>query len=384
MELNTKYGIVKIFTDNVGEKAIGQIIQMSNSPLGEGAHVRIMPDCHEGAGCVIGTTMKIGTKVCPNLVGVDIGCGVLLAKTDIDFGSRLTELDKAIRRTVPYGTGVHSARVEWDFGLLKCWNKLPKRAQDLAEVSLGTLGGGNHFIEAYDGGYIAVHSGSRNVGLSVATYYQKLAEEHVKQKNAVFRNDRLDLVSKEERCQWDDYQEVTNLNLAYLEHDDMRDYLHDVKIMQQFADANRRRIIDKIVWAMGGKVLSTINTIHNYIDVDEMILRKGSISAREGERVVIPLNMRDGILICEGKGNEDWNYSAPHGAGRLYSRSKAKEVFTMEEYKEAMQGIYTSCICEGTLDEAPFVYKDFEEIMEYIEPTVTIVERIKPIFNFKA
>ncbi len=384
MELNSKYGIVKIYTDTVGDKAIGQIIQMANSPLGAGANIRIMPDCHEGAGCVIGTTMLISGKVCPNLVGVDIGCGVTLVKTDIDFSTRLKELDGVIRRCIPHGTGVHSNRVDYDFSALKCWRRLNSHAQDLAKVSLGTLGGGNHFVEAYDGGYLAVHSGSRNLGVSVAKHYQKVAEEYVKYKNSIVQNNRLDSIRVEERVQWDSYVEVNNLNLSYLENDDMRDYLHDMQIVQKFADDNRKRIIDKITTTMGGKVQSTINTIHNYIDIDSMILRKGAISAREGEVVVIPLNMRDGMLICRGKGNADWNYSAPHGAGRLYSRSKAKSVFSVEQYRESMQGIYTTCIGEGTLDEAPFVYKDYEEIMTNVEPTVEILERITPIYNFKA
>ncbi len=385
MELNTKYGTIKIFTDNVGEKAIGQIIQVANSPLGDGAHIRIMPDCHEGAGCVIGTTMLINGKVCPNLVGVDIGCGVMLARTDIDFASRLKELDDVIRRKVPFGSGVHKSVVKFDFEQLKCWAKLPKQAKMLAEVSLGTLGGGNHFIEAYDNGCIAVHSGSRNIGLSVANYYQRLAVQHVKGINKELRTEKMQEIEPKDRERWIyEYNASTNLELSYLEGDEMRDYLHDVGVMQTFADENRRRIIDQIVSGMSGKVLSSINTIHNYIDLDGMILRKGSISAKKGEMVVIPLNMRDGMLICCGKGNEDWNYSAPHGAGRLYSRSRAKELFTVEEYAAAMEGIFSTCIGMGTLDEAPFAYKDGQEIMQAIAPTVDILEVIKPIYNFKA
>lgn len=385
MELETKYGQIKVYAKTIENEAMSQIIQMANSPLGENAHIRIMPDCHAGAGCTIGTTMIITDKVCPNLVGVDIGCGVTFIRTDINFNERWKELDDIIRKYVPFGAETHAHTVPWDFSQLRCWNNLKKETQELAQTSLGSLGGGNHFIEAYDSGCIAVHSGSRNIGYKVAEYYQKLAEKSLIAKQCQIRKEMLQSVPPTEREQWlKEHQIQIDKELCYLEGNDLEDYLHDVEIMQKFANDNRHRILETIVKYMKGITKDEINTIHNYIDTKNNILRKGAVSAQKNELLVIPLNMRDGILICVGKGNPDWNYSAPHGAGRLYSRSKAKQLFSVEEYSKQMEGINTTCINENTLDEAPFVYKDFNEIMECIEPTVSILERIKPVYNFKA
>jgi len=358
MILNSKYGEVKIFTDNIEQEALSQVIQMSNSPLGKNANIRIMPDCHAGAGCTIGTTMKITDKVCPNLVGVDIGCGVDLIKTDIDFSSRLDELDTVIREYVPFGFNVHETdQIEshW-FRELISWIYLDQRTKNKAVKSMGTLGGGNHFIEAYNDGYIAVHSGSRNIGLSVAKHYQHLASRE---------------------------QATGDRSLAYLNETDRKQYLNDVKVMTKFAEENRSVMLKTIVSKMGGKIVDKITSTHNYIG-DDGILRKGAIQANLGQSLVIPLNMRDGMLVCTGKGNQEWNCSAPHGAGRLYSRSKAKKFFTLEEYKNSMSGIFSTCISKSTLDEAPFAYKDFTEIAENITDTVDIDFRLIPIFNFKA
>jgi RNA-splicing ligase RtcB len=387
MELNTKYGEVKIYAKTIEQEAISQIIQMANSPLGENAHIRIMPDCHAGAGCVIGTTMKITDKVCPNLVGVDIGCGVDLIQVDFQFDGRLEELDEVIRKKIPFGKSVHDFYQDWDFSDLRCWNKLDEETQDTAYCSLGTLGGGNHFIEAYEGGWLAVHSGSRNIGYKVAKYYQDLAKKRLCDYSHHQLIEELKTIEPKEREQWlADHRVSIDAELAYLTGQDMEDYLHDVRELQAFANHNRYAMLYRITHTMesNSAVTAHINSIHNYIDTENMILRKGAISAKFGEMLVIPLNMRDGLLLCRGKGNGDWNQSAPHGAGRLYSRSKAKENFTVEEYKEAMVGIYSSCINESTLDEAPFVYKDFEEIMECITPTVEILDRLLPIYNFKA
>ncbi len=359
MEIYTKYGTIKVFALTLEDMAMAQITQFANSPLGENANIRIMPDAHAGKGCVIGTTMLITDKVCPNLVGVDIGCGVTLAQTDIDFASRLKELDEVIRDHVPYGVKKQKFYVEYDFSNMWCWEQLNENVRQMSQYSLGTLGGGNHFIEAYDGGYIAIHSGSRSVGEGVARVYQKLAQDA-----------RTDA--------------TLDSDLSYLQGYAMEHYLRDMKIVQQFAKDNRAAMLRRIVKHLGGNVVDVIESTHNYIDTERRILRKGAISANVGERMVIPLNMRDGILICEGKGNADWNYSAPHGAGRLYSRTTAKELFTLEEYEEAMTGIFSTCISRGTLDEAPFVYKDWEEIALCIEPTAEIVERLIPIYNFKA
>lgn len=385
MDFNTKNGLVKIYAKTIEQEAISQIYEVANSPLGENAHIRIMPDAHAGAGCVIGTTMVVTDKICPNLTGVDLGCGIDLVKTNIDFSSRLEELDKVIRLFVPFGMEGHKDEHHWWFEELLCWNELSKEAKDTARRALGTLGGGNHFIEAYENGYLAVHSGSRNIGLKVAMYYQNLAEKRIKEHNYRVLHEELMKIEPQQRQEWLKTQKISvNRDLCYLTGDDMKAYLHDVAVMQRFAVDNRKAMLDTIVTAMGGKILESITSTHNYIDVENMILRKGAISAQKGEILVIPLNMRDGLLVCKGKGNPEWNYSAPHGAGRLYSRSKAKEYFSVEEYKASMQGIFSTCIDQSTLDEAPFVYKNSEEIMECIEPTVEILDRLIPIFNFKA
>ncbi len=360
-------------------------MEMANSPLGCGADIKIMPDCHAGAGCVIGTTMKINDKICPNLVGVDIGCGVDLVKTNIDFSGRLEELDSAIRNRVPFGTDIHKNEKRWNFERLISWQELEKDDRIRAGRSLGTLGGGNHFIECYEGGWIAVHSGSRNIGFKVAEYYQNLAVSRINDLKHGGIKAELWKYSPEERQRIVDENKIkVSRDLSYLEGRDMEDYLYDVEVMQEFARDNRKAILSAIVGEMGGEIIDKISSVHNYIDTESRILRKGAISAKSGEIIVIPLNMRDGMLICRGKGNPEWNFSAPHGAGRLYSRSEAKELFTVEEYETEMQGIFSTCINASTLDEAPFVYKNYEEIMECIEPTAEILERIIPIFNFKA
>lgn len=386
--LNTKNGETVIYAETIEQDAISQIMAMANSPVGEDAHIRIMPDAHAGKGCVIGTTMKIADKVCPNLVGVDIGCGVDLVKTDIDFSSRLEELDKVIRENIPFGMEVRQGVSYPSYRPLKnlhCWDKLSAETQERAERALGTLGGGNHFIEAYKDGWLSVHSGSRNIGKEVATYYQKLAEKRISEQNYKILHEEMQKIEPTKREAWlKEHKVSVATELSYLTGQDMQDYLHDVGIMQEYANQNRFTMLFIITQVMNGRILNHIQSIHNYIDLDAMILRKGAISAKEGETLVIPLNMRDGILICKGKGNEKWNYSAPHGAGRLYSRSKAKELFSVEDFKETMEGIFSTCIGTSTIDESPFAYKDYQEIMRAIEPTVEIEKRLIPIFNFKA
>lgn len=383
--LNSKHGDINVYAQTVEQEAILQILAMANSPLGENAHIRIMPDCHAGAGCVIGTTMKITDKICPNLVGVDIGCGVDLIKTDIDFKKHLDELDDIIRKYIPYGLNVHDEEIPFDFSSLLCWNNLPKDIQERAKHAMGTLGGGNHFIEAYDDGSIAVHSGSRNLGLAVAKYYQTLAEKRTEAHNREIIRERMQDIEPKLRETWLKENKISvTRELCYLTGQDMQDYLHDVAIMQQFAELNRYIMLKFIAIAMHGDFYSHIRSVHNYIDIEAGILRKGAISAKKDEILVIPLNMRDGMLICKGKGNPEWNFSAPHGAGRLYSRSKARELFSVDEFAKSMQGIFTTCVSENTLDESPFAYKNYEEIMQCIEPTVEIIRRIKPIYNFKA
>lgn len=384
-EINTKNGSVVIYAETVEQEAISQIYEMANSPLGYDAHIRIMPDCHAGAGCTIGTTMKITDKVCPNLIGVDIGCGVTLIKTNINFEERLVELDSAIRKRIPFGLTTHTDDKLWPFEDLICWGSLDYETKTRAMKSLGTLGGGNHFIEAYKDGWLAVHSGSRNIGYKVAKHYQKLAELWVKDYNRIVLVEQMKQIKPELRQQWYMNNKIKiSRDLSYLMGSDMEDYLHDMVIMQKFAANNREAMLLSILSEMCGACFDVIESTHNYIDAGDMCLRKGAISAKLGETLVIPLNMRDGILICRGKGNPEWNYSAPHGAGRLYSRSEAKKQFTVGQYAEQMQGIFSTCINSSTLDEAPFAYKDYKEIMRCIEPTVDIMERLIPIFNFKA
>ena len=389
MEIETSYGKIKIYAKTLEDEALSQITVFANSVLGENAHIRIMPDAHAGAGCVIGTTMVITDKVCPNLVGVDIGCGVDLVKTNVNFKDRLEELDKVVRKVVPFGRAHHEGvKTFRDFSKLKCWKEFNREVQDTALKSLGTLGGGNHFIEAYEDGYLSVHSGSRNIGYKVAHHYQKMAEREIVLKAKELKEKLMQDVPEKERANWWKKNKTEiDTSLAFLMGEDMQHYLHDMNIMQNFAVENRKSMIDAIVKAMGGRIEKQISSTHNYIDMSDknlIILRKGAISAKKGEELVIPLNMRDGVLVCLGKGNEDWNYSAPHGAGRLYSRSRAKEIFKLEEYKKSMEGIFSSCVNVDTIDEAPFCYKDAEEIMEAIEPTVKIKEWLKPLYNFKA
>lgn len=386
--MDSKYGEVVVFAKTIEQEAISQISKMANSPLGENAHIRIMPDAHAGAGCTIGTTMIITDKVCPNIVGVDIGCGVDVTKVNIDISERLDELDSVIHRYVPSGMNVHQGEIIDDSMLseMYCWEELKKDTRKLALRSIGTLGGGNHFIEAYKDGYISVHSGSRNIGLNVAKYYQNLAEKRFEESRKDSLTDQLKDIEPKDRERYILARPIIKIekDLMYLTGEDLENYLHDASIITKFAELNRKTILSEIARRMKLDVVSTITSTHNYIDKNTMILRKGAIAAIRGQSLVIPLNMRDGIMICTGNGNPDWNYSAPHGAGRLYSRSKAKEIFTVEEYEKSMDGIYTTCVNASTLDEAPFVYKDCAEIMEAVEPTVRVDEVLIPIYNFKA
>jgi len=365
VELTGKFNTAKVFTDTAEQSAITQIEHLLDQDFIAGSKIRVMPDAHAGMGCTIGTTMTITDKVVPNLVGVDIGCGmetVLLKDKRVD----LTQFDKAIHQYVPAGFNIRKERhhyvEEIDLAALRCAGHVDLNR---ASLSIGTLGGGNHFIELDkdDDGliYLVVHSGSRNLGKQVCDYYQKAAADSLGRtgKGA----DRV---------------------LAYLEGSLLDDYLHDMAIIQYYADINRKAIVKELEKRVKFKIVEQFTTIHNYIDLDSMILRKGAISAMKGERMLIPMNMRDGSLICIGKGNEDWNCSAPHGAGRLMSRTAAKERITLTQYEKAMEGIYSSTINRSTIDEAPFAYKPMEEIIANIGDTADIIKRIKPLYNFKA
>ena len=358
-----------------------------------------MPDTHAGAGCVIGTTMTLTDRVCPNLVGVDIGCGMLAVKLK-EKRINLHELDDVINKYIPSGFDIHEKAIAHS----NVDSVIADIDYDKSQRSLGTLGGGNHFIEVdkddEDNLWLVVHSGSRHLGIEVCEYYQKLAYETLKAsslgdikelRNALIERLKAEgnqkLISQELQKLNDAYKE-SSINipkeLAYVEGDNFKNYIHDMRLVQEHAKINRRTMVNLILSKAGLHEEESFDTIHNYIDTDAMILRKGSISAREGERVLIPMNMRDGSLICVGKGNSDWNYSAPHGAGRIMSRNEAFKNLTLSAFKESMKDVFSTSVCNETLDEAPQVYKPMEEIIENIKDTVEIISIIKPIYNFKA
>lgn len=404
MELQGKYGSAKVFVKDIEEGAKQQIINLLNQDFIEGSKVRIMPDVHEGMGCVIGFTADMGDKVIPNIVGVDIGCGMLtvdLGDIDID----LERLDKIIYNKIPSGNKTHNER-KYNFERLRelyCLRDLKNTKR--IERSIGTLGGGNHFIEVgiddYNNKYLIIHSGSRNLGKQVADIYQRLAvdlcsgkEEYFKRKDELIRtykeagrrkeiNKALKALAKEYEGLRPQYPK----DLCFLTGEYRQRYLHDMKICQEYATLNRRVMAEIILEALLGKSLDDFDhfeTIHNYINFQDNIIRKGAISAYKGEKILIPINMRDGSILAIGKGNTDWNYSAPHGAGRVMSRNVAKEKLSMDEFKKSMEGIYSTSISKTTLDEAPFAYKPMDDILESLEETAEIYSIIKPIYNFKA
>ena len=364
IEIKGDHGSALVFTDNLENSARGLLQAYCNQPHSADNKIRVMPDVHAGKGCTIGTTMTVKDKVVPNVVGVDIGCGILVTKIK-DKRIDLPKLDSFIKKNIPSGQDIRTHKRKGyiciDLDELKCAEQIDLRK---ARESLGTLGGGNHFIEIDADGdelYLLIHTGSRNPGLKVAEYYQKKAYESCMMKG-----------------------EDVPYELAYLTGEDMDDYLHDMKIMQSFADLNRQIIKDLILKGVKLKEEGGFTTVHNYVDTDKMILRKGAVSANAGEELIIPMNMRDGSLICTGLGNEDWNYSAPHGAGRLYSRKEALETFSMKDFKAAMTGIFSTTLTKNVLDESPFVYKPADEILANIKDTVNVTKIIKPIYNFKA
>lgn len=392
---------LKIFTDNIEPEALNQIHTLIKQPAFKNCKVRIMPDVHAGAGCVIGFTADLGDKVIPNIVGVDIGCGMLtieLGKIDIDFQF----LDNIIRNKIPSGRNTHDSRMVRldDLQKLYCYREL-KDSKRL-ERSIGTLGGGNHFIEIDldDEGnkYLVIHTGSRNLGKQVAEYYQKLAIEVMQGKDKIYamQEQLIEAYKKQGRKKEiekaiKELHRIFNPNplgipkeLCYLTGKYRDQYLHDMEICQKYAVLNRNTIASIILDAMNWKSLGGFETIHNYIEINSNIVRKGAISAKDGELLLIPINMRDGSIIGKGKGNSDWNCSAPHGAGRIMSRSKAKEMVSIDEFRQSMEGIYTTSVNQSTIDESPMVYKPIDEIVKNIEDTVEIVKIIKPIYNFKA
>ena len=394
-KVNTAICYAKVIEDG----AIEQIRQMCDYELTEGSRIRIMPDVHAGKGCTVGTTMTVADKACPNIVGVDIGCGMYTVKLkdlEIDF-----EKVDAACHYIPSGMNVWEGRTErFDLTNLRCYRSL--RDTKRLERSLGTLGGGNHFIEidkSADGNfYLVIHSGSRNLGKQVAEVYQELAvdlhkgkEEYFKQRDEIIssykqsgRRDEIQDTLKKLKNVFITRDLAVPKELCWLYGTFFEDYLYDVEICQRFAKRNRERMAEIILERTGMTSVETFHTIHNYIDTEEMILRKGAIAAHAGEKVLIPINMRDGSIIAIGKGNPEWNYSAPHGAGRVMSRVKAKELLDMETYKSSMEGIYTTSVNEKTIDEAPMAYKSLEDIIDVIRDSVDVIEVMKPVYNFKA
>ncbi len=397
LEVSGRYNQAKIFTDVVDQASIAQVIELCNQEFTVGSRIRLMPDVHAGAGCTVGTTMTITDKVVPNLVGVDIGCGMETARIREDH-IELQKLDKLIYAKIPSGfavrPAVHRYAGQIDLEELYC----AKHIQMLrAEKSIGTLGGGNHFIEVDrdDEGrlYVIVHSGSRRLGLEVATYYQEEGYKVLNRTDEAFLDQliaemkaagRQKEIQKELKRRKSQKLAGIPRQLAYVSGALFDQYIHDMKIVQRFAELNRQAMMDEIVKGMKLHVEEQFTTIHNYIDTDAMILRKGAVSAKAGEQILIPINMRDGSLLCVGKGNEYWNCSAPHGAGRLMSRGEAKQTFTVSEFKKQMDGIYTTSVGRATLDECPMAYKGMEDILENIGPTVEVTRIIRPVYNFKA
>lgn len=394
-EVIGKYNTAKIFTDVVDDKSIEQVKLLCDQEFVTGSKIRMMPDIHAGAGCTIGTTMTITDKICPNLVGVDIGCGMHVTKLNVkEPDVDLEKLDKVIREYIPCGFNVRNTLHQYIRNLrlteLYCYHKI---SINRAYLSLGTLGGGNHFIEIDkdDDGclYLVIHSGSRHLGVEVCNYYQNWAIDSNKAGKKNMREWIIDELKREgrEREISDALSKLKNDipdSLCYIGGKLFESYLHDMEIVQEYAKRNRIAMTDEIRSAMGWDSEEDFHTIHNYIDTENMILRKGAVSAQAGEKLLIPINMRDGSLICVGKGNPDWNYSAPHGAGRLFGRMEAKRRFGVEEFKESMKGIYTTSVGEDTLDECPMVYKSMDDIINNIGDTVDILKVIKPIYNFKA
>jgi RNA-splicing ligase RtcB len=397
IEVNGKHNTALCYTDTLEKAALDQIRTVCAYEEFAGCKIRIMPDVHAGKGCTIGTTMTITDKIVPGMVGVDIGCGmetVKIKEREIDFES----LDQLIRQEIPSGfenrETSHPLSAEIDLSELRCRSKISIERELL---SIGSLGGGNHFIEVDKSGdgdlYIIVHSGSRHLGAKVAALYQNECyrqlcggtktqiSEVIAEMKAQGRH--REIQEAIQRIKEAEYNEIPK-ELAYATGSLFDDYIHDMRIIQRFANLNRVAMTEVILRGMGLEEVERFTTIHNYIDIDSMILRKGAVSAKKGERLLIPINMRDGSLICVGKGNDDWNQSAPHGAGRLMSRGMASRTLSLDDFRDSMKDVFTTSVSEETLDESPMAYKPIEEIMAQITPTADIIERILPVYNFKA
>ena len=404
-EIIGKYGTAKVYATTVEDECVSQIYGFMNSPVVEGCNIAIMPDTHAGKGSCIGFTQMINKenpRVNPNMVGVDIGCGMLVLKISAEAGKilfnkpGLEKFDKIMHTKVPSGMAHRKTLHKFAKDFTEIKNLIADADYDKELFAMGSLGGGNHFVEidTDEKGdyYIVIHSGSRHLGIAVAKYWENKAVEYHKN-NSKLKNDLINKLKREGR-EKDIQAEIAKIptvivskDLSYLEGADVDGYLHDMKICQEFARLNREAMLDVLIEEMGIKkrhILDKFCTIHNYIDIENGILRKGAISLQKDESAIIPINMEYGSLIVTGKGNPNWNFSGPHGAGRLMSRSKAKETLKMEDFKNAMKDIYTTSVCVSTIDEAPMAYKSADEILENIKENAEVISVIKPIYNFKA
>ena len=394
IELKGKYTNAKLYVNEGEAKMFDQVQKLINQPFTKGVKVRIMPDCHAGKGCVIGTTMTVTNQVVPSLVGVDIGCGVICIKLD-QKNVDLVALDKFIRHNIPYGSAVHT-EVHKNIDRIKLHDLKCQGVVNMDRTlrSLASLGGGNHFIEVNTNSkgelFLVIHSGSRSLGLNIANYYQMLAIElYEKERETSIVRMIEELKAKNQHHliaeTLKEYKAIkVDKNLIPLNGESLNDYLHDMAIAQQFATVNRQSMAEDILSHFGWEAIEQFDTIHNYIDLEHQILRKGAVSAKLGEKLIIPINMRDGSIIALGKGNDDWNCSAPHGAGRVLSRSAAKQVLNLADFEETMKDVYTTSVGKSTIDEAPMAYKTLDHILGNTAETIEVVEVIKPIYNFKA
>lgn len=392
-----KYVQAQIFTDNIEDAALQQVQILTDMPFMDGEQLRLMPDVHAGKGCTVGTVMTINNgRICPNLVGVDIGCGMLVArlKNRLITEDTLKRLDEVIHTHIPAGRQIHETPV-YTGGEYRYTAKVDV---ERAKLSLGTLGGGNHFIELARGEdleyYLIIHTGSRHLGVEVANFWQKEAIAAQTRISPVYKEaviEAFKLAGRQNEISqflkdWSAGLKADAVpeELAYLEGDKARWYLNDMYRAQDYAHCNRLVILESILHYMDWNYDLRFETVHNYIDTQLGILRKGAVSALDGEQLIIPMNMRDGSLLCTGKGNPDWLYSAPHGAGRLMSRSQARKQIEMKDFEKSMEGIYTTSVLESTIDESPMAYKPMDEIINNIKYTVNVEQILKPVYNFKA
>ena len=363
IEIKGRHNTAIVYTDEIEESAKQQVYDLCNQAFLQDAKIRMMPDLHAGKGCTIGTTMTINDKIVPNFVGVDLGCGMICVKLDIQKETiDFKKLDRIIRQNVPSGMKIRK-KAHRNADAIHYDKITAPINEGRARGSIGTLGGGNHFIEVNEGEddsiYLVIHSGSRNPGKQISDHYQQVAVDT-------------------------NTDSTVTKDMAYLEGKEMQNYLHVVNIAQQYAATNRKTMAEVIMRGMDWNTVSEFDTIHNYVDIDNMILRKGAISAQDGEVVIIPMNMRDGSLICRGKGNPDWNFSGPHGAGRIMSRSQARREVNLTEFEDTMKGVWSTSVTKSTVDESPFAYKKMDDIVKHIGETVEVLEVIKPLYNFKA